>query len=65
MSPRLYLTWLLRDSRGARGRLVFFVLCLAVGVAAERIRKSITDDDQKRLADRYVQQLKDAAGGQS
>lgn len=34
MSPRLYLTWLLRDSRGARGRLTFFVLCLAVGVAA-------------------------------
>src|SRR6187431_2458786 len=34
MSPRLYLTWLIRDSRGARGRLAFFVLCLAVGVAA-------------------------------
>ena len=34
MSPRLYLGWLLRDSRGARGRLAFFVLCLAVGVAA-------------------------------
>src|SRR5262245_35572367 len=34
MAPRLYLTWLLRDSRGARGRLAFFVLCLAVGVAA-------------------------------
>ncbi|HET9766437.1 MAG TPA: FtsX-like permease family protein, partial [Thermoanaerobaculia bacterium] len=34
MSPRLYFTWLLRDSRGARGRLAFFVLCLAVGVAA-------------------------------
>ncbi len=34
MTARLYLTWLLRDSRGARGRLVFFVLCLAVGVAA-------------------------------
>lgn len=34
MSPRLYLAWLLRDSRGARGRLAFFVLCLAVGVAA-------------------------------
>jgi F0F1-type ATP synthase membrane subunit b/b' len=38
---------------------------LAVAVAAERIRKTITDDDQKRLADRYVQQLKGAAGGQS
>ena len=34
MTPRLYVTWLLRDSRGARGRLTFFVLCLAVGVAA-------------------------------
>src|SRR6185503_498036 len=34
MSPRLYISWLLRDSRGARGRLSFFVLCLAVGVAA-------------------------------
>src|SRR5262245_58129082 len=34
MAPRLYLTWLLRDSRGARGRLAFFVVCLAVGVAA-------------------------------
>ena len=31
---------------------------LAVGVAAERIKKSITDDDQKRLVDRYVQQLR-------
>jgi F-type H+-transporting ATPase subunit b len=31
---------------------------LAVGVAAERIRTTITDEDQKRLADRYVQQLK-------
>jgi putative ABC transport system permease protein len=34
VSPRLYLTWLVRDSRGARGRLAFFVVCLAVGVAA-------------------------------
>ena len=24
----------------------------------ERIKKTITDDDQQRLADRYVQQLK-------
>ena len=31
---------------------------LAVGVAAERIKQTITDEDQKRLADRYVQQLK-------
>src|SRR2546429_325376 len=31
---------------------------LAVGVASERIKKNITDDDQRRLLDRYVQQLK-------
>lgn len=29
-----YLQWIFRDSRGARGRLLFFVACLAVGVAA-------------------------------
>ncbi|MDY7095332.1 MAG: FtsX-like permease family protein [Acidobacteriota bacterium] len=34
MTPRLYLRYFLRESRGARGRLAFFVLCLAVGVAA-------------------------------
>lgn len=34
MGPRLYLSYLARDSRGARGRLAFFVVCLAVGVAA-------------------------------
>jgi putative ABC transport system permease protein len=34
VSPGLYLSYLARDSRGARGRLAFFVLCLAVGVAA-------------------------------
>jgi F-type H+-transporting ATPase subunit b len=37
---------------------------LAVGVAAERIKKTITEDDQKRLTDRYVQQLKGSPGGQ-
>jgi F0F1-type ATP synthase membrane subunit b/b' len=31
---------------------------LAVGVATERITKSITGDDQLRLVDRYVRQLK-------
>jgi putative ABC transport system permease protein len=31
---RLYLRELARESRGARGRLAFFVLCLSVGVAA-------------------------------
>jgi putative ABC transport system permease protein len=34
LSPSLYLRTLLRESRGSRGRLVFFVACLAVGVAA-------------------------------
>lgn len=48
----------------AERELVNHAADLAVGVAAERIRKTITDDDQKRLADRYVQQLKGAAGGQ-
>jgi F-type H+-transporting ATPase subunit b len=31
---------------------------LAVGVATERIKNTITDDDRQRLVDRYVQQLK-------
>jgi F0F1-type ATP synthase membrane subunit b/b' len=34
---------------------------LAVGVATERIKKNITDEDQQRLVDRYVQQLGSAA----
>jgi putative ABC transport system permease protein len=34
MKPALYLRMLARESRGARGRLAFFVLCLAIGVAA-------------------------------
>ena len=50
----------------AERELVSHAADLAVAVAAERIRKTITDDDQKRLADRYVQQLRGAgaAGGQ-
>ena len=47
----------------AERALVNHAADLAVGVAAERIKKTITDDDQKRLADRYVQQLKGSAGG--
>jgi F-type H+-transporting ATPase subunit b len=43
--------------------LVSHAADLAVGVAAERIRNTMTDDDQKRLADRYIQQLKDTPGG--
>ena len=38
--------------------LVAHAADLAVGVAAERIKKNITDDDQQRLVDRYVQQLR-------
>jgi F-type H+-transporting ATPase subunit b len=37
--------------------LVSHAATLAVGVATERIRNNITDDDQKRLVDRYVDQL--------
>jgi F-type H+-transporting ATPase subunit b len=48
----------------AERELVNHAADLAVGVAAERIKKTITDDDQKRLTDRYVQQLKGPAGGQ-
>jgi F-type H+-transporting ATPase subunit b len=44
--------------RIAERDLVAHAADLAVGVAAERIRKTITDDDQKRLVDRYVLQLK-------
>jgi F-type H+-transporting ATPase subunit b len=47
----------------AERELVSHAADLAVGVAAERIKNTITDDDQKRLADRYVQQLKGATGG--
>ena len=42
----------------AERELVSHAADLAVGLAAERIRTTITDEDQKRLADRYVQQLK-------
>jgi len=34
LSPASFLRQLLRETRGSRGRLVFFVTCLAVGVAA-------------------------------
>lgn len=38
--------------------LVSHAADLAVGVATERIKSNMTDDDQKRLVDRYVRQLK-------
>lgn len=34
MSPGFFLRTLLRESRGSRGRLTFFIICLAVGVSA-------------------------------
>ena len=44
--------------KAAERELVSHAADLAVGVATERIKKNITDDDQQRLVDRYVQQLK-------
>jgi F-type H+-transporting ATPase subunit b len=41
----------------AERELVAHAADLSVGVASERIKKNITDDDQQRLVDRYVQQL--------
>jgi F-type H+-transporting ATPase subunit b len=41
----------------AERELVNHAADLAIGVASERITRSITDEDQKRLVDRYVQQL--------
>lgn len=34
MSPSFFFRTLLRESRGSRGRLLFFIACLAVGVSA-------------------------------
>ena len=42
----------------AERSLISHAADLAVGVASERIKRSITDQDQERLVDRYVQQLK-------
>jgi F-type H+-transporting ATPase subunit b len=41
----------------AERELVNHAATLAVGVATERIKRSMTDDDQRRLIDRYVEQL--------
>ena len=41
----------------AERELVSHAAALAIGVATERIKKNITDDDQRRLVDRYVDQL--------
>lgn len=42
----------------AERELVAHAADLAVGVAADRIASSITDEDQRRLVDRYVSQLR-------
>jgi F-type H+-transporting ATPase subunit b len=42
----------------AERELVSHAADLAVAVATQRIKNSITDDDQRRLVDRYVQQLR-------
>ena len=49
----------------AERELVAHAAELAVGVAGERIKRSITDEDQRRLVDRYVQQLNPASPGGS
>lgn len=44
--------------RIAHRELIDHAADLAVGVATERIKKQMTDEDQARLVDRYVEQLK-------
>jgi F0F1-type ATP synthase membrane subunit b/b' len=46
--------------RVARRELTEHAAQLAVSLAEERIRRSITPDDQLRLVDRYTAQLKEA-----
>jgi F-type H+-transporting ATPase subunit b len=46
--------------RIARRELTEYAAQLAVGVARERIARTITTDDQLRLIDRYTTQLKEA-----
>ena len=41
----------------AERELVSHAADLAVGVATERIKQTITDEDRQRLVDRYVEQL--------
>jgi len=49
--------------RVAKRELLELTANLAVGVASERIKRSITPDDQARLVDRYATQLARDAGG--
>ena len=46
--------------RMARRELTEYAAALAVSVAQERIKSTITPDDQLRLVDRYTTQLKEA-----
>jgi putative ABC transport system permease protein len=58
MTPGLFSRYLLRESRGSRSRLTFFVLCLAIGVAAvvsvtglsHGLRQGIRTEARKLLA---------------
>jgi putative ABC transport system permease protein len=58
MTPSLFARYLLRESRGSRSRLTFFVLCLAIGVAAivsvaglsRGLRQGIRTEARKLLA---------------
>ena len=61
MTPSRYLRHLRRESRGSRGRLVFFSACLAVGVAAvvavaglsSGIDRNIRREARQLLAETY------------
>ena len=46
--------------RMARRELTEYAAELAVSVAQERIKRTITPEDQLRLVDRYAAQLKEA-----
>jgi F-type H+-transporting ATPase subunit b len=48
--------------RVARRELVAHAADLAVAVASERIRKTIRDDDQRRLVEAYLSQVRAAPG---
>ena len=48
-----------------RQRLLELTANLAVGIASDRIKRSITPEDQARMVDRYAQQLARGAGGDS
>jgi F-type H+-transporting ATPase subunit b len=51
--------------RVARRELLELTANLAVGIASDRIKGSITPEDQARMVDRYAQQLARGVGGDS